>query len=189
MKSTIFFTFLFLHCSILVGQNITYKERRDLVRFETHIKNKGQIKLLKENKKICENIAKEIKLLKNDRQVLVIKNKYEIARRSYDKLIDLIISKLNDAKDPIQMVKLFRNGIPEYTSLAKLSDEQCENFKILANKELKSSEKSLLSSLVNIFSNFLPGWFQDIGIVSMDLIRDMLINKLNSYRFTPWNEL
>jgi hypothetical protein len=59
----------------------------------------------------------------------------------------------------------------------------------LANKELKSSEKSFLSSLVNIFSNFLPGWFQDIGIVSMDLIRDMLINKLNSYRFTPWNEL
>jgi hypothetical protein len=189
MKSTVFFTFLFLHCSILVGQNITYKERRDLVRFETHIKNKGQIKLLRENKDVCENIAKKIKLLKTDKQVLDIKNKYEIARRSYDKLIDLIISKLNDARDPVQMVKLFRNGIPEYTSLANLSDKECNNFRKIANEKLKISDKSLLSSLVNIFSNFLPGWFQDIGIVSMDLIRDMFINKLNSYRFTPWNEL
>lgn len=178
----------------LFAQELSDEELMGIDSFRVHLEESGIFKALKADKKNCEYFALLMKNSKLSSEEKKSAQKiYEEAKNNYDLLIEGIIKEMQASRSPGAAIAVFiekggKNG--DFNQIAARANRKAQDFQRLAMDRLGiDGAGSLVEWIDRILTNLMPPWMQKISNVAFDLVKGMLIRKMEGMKFDGWDEL
>ena len=179
---------LILFANFLLGQSA--KEQRKIDRFTKHLVELDTIKAIKKNREECEKLVRELKYTGKGSESLI--KQYEITKLGYDAVLDAMISDINQASTIGGLVEYLIKDRKQrrtvYADLSRIANESCKEFITNAHNAL-AKEKGPIKDLIDWAFSLLPKWITEISDASFEVVRKILIKKLEEIRFKDWKEI
>lgn len=162
--------------------------------FQVHVEESGVFKTLKTDKKNCAYFAILVKNSKlSSEEKHSAQKLYEEAKKNYDLLIEGIMQEMQASSSPGSAIAVFiekggKNG--EFNQTAMKANRKAREFQRFAIDRLGIDSAGSFGEWIDrILTSLIPSWVTEISNVAFDLIKGMLIRKLEVMKFDGWDEL
>jgi hypothetical protein len=189
MKIKILFLVLFaLSANVAFGQSSADKRR--IEKLKENLVANDELQKIKKNKEDCEALVGRLK--KQGKTTSDLKKQYQNAKNDYDVVIDALISDINKANTIgglAEQLILTNSRRDKYAELSEKGKASSETFMENAKRAL-GDEKTLVVVIINwAADNFLPGWVTKISNASLEVVRKILVDKIEETRFSSWDNV
>jgi len=118
---------------------------------------------------------------------------YDETKKHYDLLIDGVIEEMRASRTPGAAISVFlekggKNG--EFNQVAAIANRKARAFQHLSMDRLEIYSSGPLAEWIDkVLTLLMPPWLKKISDVAFEIVKGMLVRKLEGMKMKAWDEL